>query len=241
MTDGVRALVCLPTYDERDNLAPMVEALGRVLGPRDRVLVIDDCSPDGTGLLADALAARLDYVDVLHRPAKAGLGPAYVAGFRRAIALGARLVLTMDCDFSHDPRHVPQLLRAAEAADVVVGSRAASGGSDDRPFGRRLISRIGSVYARRLLGLRVCDATSGFKCIRVDVLERLDLSRVASKGYAFNIELTYRAVRAGARVVECPIAFTDRTAGASKLDGSIVLEALVKVPALRAAAITGRL
>jgi dolichol-phosphate mannosyltransferase len=237
----VRVLVCLPTYNERDNLEAMISALGRVLGRRDRILVIDDGSPDGTGELAERLAEEHEHVEVLHRTCKAGLGPAYLAGFGRALELDAQLVVTMDCDFSHDPRHVPELIAAAMWADVVVGSRAAPGGTDDRPFRRKLISRAGSLYARTMLGLPVRDATAGFKCIRGDVLRRIDLDRVSTKGYAFNIELAYRAVRAGFRIVEHPIAFADRSVGASKMSRTIVFEALLKVPALRAAALIGRL
>jgi dolichol-phosphate mannosyltransferase len=237
---GVGVLVCLPTYDERDNLERMIRALGGVLGDRDRVLVIDDCSPDGTGELADRLAEELDFVQVLHRPGKEGLGPAYLAGFGLALELDAELVVMMDCDFSHDPRHVPELVLAARSADVVIGSRSAAGGSDDRPFRRRMISRAGSRYARIVLGLSIRDVTAGFKCMRADALRRIDLDRISTRGYAFNIELAFRAVRAGLRVVERPIAFTDRTAGTSKLNGSIMFEALVKLPALRAAAMARR-
>lgn len=238
----VRALVCLPTYNERENLEPMLRALGAVRGADDRVLVIDDGSPDGTGELAEELAGELGHVEVLHRPRKEGLGPAYVAGFRYALERGAELVLSMDCDFSHDPADVPRLIAAAAEADVVLGSRyARGGGSVDRPLARRLISAGGSLYARALLGLRVRDATAGFKCLRREVLERIDLGAVSSRGYAFNIEITYRAVRAGFRVVEVPITFSDRAVGGSKMSGAILLEALRKVPALRVAAIAGRL
>jgi dolichol-phosphate mannosyltransferase len=238
----VRACVCLPTYNERENLAPMLDALARVLGPDDRVLVIDDSSPDGTGELADRLAARLPFVDVLHRPRKEGLGPAYVAGFRHALAAGAELVLEMDCDFSHDPADVPRLIAAAEDADVVLGSRYVAGGSVGN-WGRlrRAISVGGSLYARMLLGMPVRDPTGGFKCFRRRVLETLPLERIASKGYAFQIETTYRALRASFRVVEIPIAFVDREEGGSKMSRAIVLEAIWKVPALRLAALAGRL
>ncbi len=238
---AVRALVCLPTYNERENIEPMLRALGDVLGPDDLVLVIDDNSPDGTGELAEQLAATLGRVEVLHRQRKEGLGPAYLAGFRRALELGAELVLTMDCDFSHDPHDVPRLIAAAHEADVILGSRSAAGGIDNRTFGRRLISTGGSLYARAILCLPVRDATAGFKCVRREVLERIALDAIRSKGYAFNIELTYRALHAGFRVVERPITFTDRTAGGSKMSRTILLEALRKVPSLRAAAIAGRL
>jgi dolichol-phosphate mannosyltransferase len=238
----MRACVCLPTYNERENLEPMLDALARVLGPADRVLVIDDRSPDGTGELADRAAERLAFVDVLHRPRKEGLGPAYLAGFRQALAAGAELVLEMDCDFSHDPADVPRLIAAAGDADVVLGSRYVEGGTVGN-WGRlrRAISAGGSLYARGLLGIGVRDPTGGFKCFRRHVLEALPLERIASKGYAFQIETTYRALRAGFRVVEIPIAFVDREEGGSKMSRAIVLEAIWKVPALRLAALAGRL
>jgi len=231
----VRATVCLPTYNERQNLGPMLEALRAVLRDGDRVLVIDDASPDGTGELAYRLAAELGFVDVLHREAKLGLGPAYIAGFRRALADGAELVLEMDCDFSHDPNDVPRLIAAAEAgADVVLGSRYVSGGGV-RNWGlvRRLISRGASVYTAVFLQMGVKDPTGGFKCFRRSVLETIDLDRIRAKGYAFQIETTYRAKRAGFSVVEVPITFADRVEGASKMSRSIVLEAVWRVPLLR--------
>jgi dolichol-phosphate mannosyltransferase len=213
-----RATICLPTYNERDNLEPMVAALLERLGPDDRVLVIDDSSPDGTGELADELAARDDRVDVLHRPEKQGLGPAYVAGFHRALADGAELVLEMDCDFSHGPDDVPRLIAAAAEADVVLGSRYVRDGHvEDWGAGRRFVSRAGSFYAQTLLGTRIRDLTGGFKCYRRAVLERIDLDAVSARGYAFQIETTYRALRAGFRVVEIPITFTDREVGHSKM------------------------
>ena len=227
-------MVCLPTYNERENLEAMVSALGDVLPGDGRILVIDDNSPDGTGGIADRLAAERDDVDVLHRPRKEGLGPAYLDGFRRALTLGADLVVEMDCDFSHDPKDVPRLVAAAEDADVVLGSRYVSGGGT-RNWGlvRRLISRAGSLYAQILLGLRIRDLTGGFKVYRRVVLETIDLDAIDSKGYAFQIEGTYRALRAGFRVVEVPIVFADREVGGSKMSRSIVLEAIWKVPALR--------
>ena len=237
-----RATVCLPTYDERENLEPMVRALGEVLGPDDRVLVIDDNSPDGTGEIAERLASELAWVDVLHRPRKEGLGPAYLAGFRRALDDGAELVLELDCDFSHDPKDVPRLIEAAENADLVLGSRyAPGGGTANWGLLRRAISRWGSLYAQILLGLPVRDLTGGFKCYRRQVLETIDLDAIDSRGYAFQIETTYRAIRAGFRVVEIPIRFTDREVGGSKMSHSIVLEAVWKVPALRLRALRGRL
>jgi dolichol-phosphate mannosyltransferase len=234
-----KTVVCLPTYNELENL----EAMLRALGDKDvHVLVVDDSSPDGTGDLADRLAAELDYVDVLHRERKEGLGPAYLAGFRRALAGGAELVLEMDCDFSHDPNDVPRLIAAARDADVVLGSRYVEGGGvGNWGFLRRIISAGGSWYARVLLSTPVHDLTGGFKCYRRAVLERIDLDAIESKGYAFQIETTYRALRAGFRVVEVPITFVDREAGGSKMSKSIVVEAVWKVPALRAAALFGRL
>jgi dolichol-phosphate mannosyltransferase len=214
------------------------------LGDKDvRVLVIDDNSPDGTGELADRLASELDYVDVLHRERKEGLGPAYLAGFRRALADGAELVLELDCDFSHDPGDVPRLIAAAEdGADVVLGSRYVEGGAvRNWGFVRRFVSAGGSLYARVLLGVDVKDLTGGFKCFRRGVLETIDLDSIDSKGYAFQIETTYRALRAGFRVVEIPITFADREVGGSKMSKGIVAEAVWKVPGLRLAALLGRL
>jgi len=226
--------ICLPTYNERENLEAMVSALGEVLPEDSRILVIDDNSPDGTGEIADRLAAERGNVEVLHRPRKEGLGPAYLAGFRRALGLGADLVLEMDCDFSHDPADVPRLLAAADGADLVLGSRYVPGGGT-KNWGvlRRVVSRVGSLYAQVLLGLRVRDLTGGFKCYRRAVLETIDLDAIKSKGYAFQIETTYRAIRAGFRVAEVPIVFVDRQVGGSKMSNSIVLEAIWKVPALR--------
>jgi dolichol-phosphate mannosyltransferase len=233
------ATVCLPTYNERENLEPMLRALGE---QGVRVLVIDDNSPDGTGRLADRLAQELEYVDVLHRPRKEGLGPAYIAGFRQALADGAERILEMDCDFSHDPKDVPRLIAATEDADLALGSRYVEGGEvADWGVVRRAVSAAGSVYARVLLSLQVRDLTGGFKCYRADVLRTIDLDAIDSKGYAFQIETTYRALRAGFRVVEVPIRFVDREVGGSKMSGAIVMEAIWKVPALRLEALTGKL
>ena len=234
------ATVCLPTYNERENLEAMLRAL-EPLGVR--VLVIDDNSPDGTGEIADRLAAELEFVSVLHRERKEGLGPAYLAGFRRALDDGAELVLELDCDFSHDPRDVPRLIAACEAgADLALGSRyVEGGGTENWGLGRRIVSWGGSFYARLLLGVRVRDLTGGFKCYRRQVLETIDLDAIHSKGYAFQIEGTYRTLRKGFRVVEVPILFVDRTAGHSKMSRAIVLEAVGRVPALRLAALAGRL
>ena len=219
----------------------MVARLGNVLDEGDFVLVIDDSSPDGTGELADRLAAEQSWVRVIHRPRKEGLGPAYLEGFRHALALDAELVLEMDCDFSHDPADVPRLIAAAEDADLVIGSRYVPGGGT-RNWGlvRRLISRGGSLYAQLLLGVPIRDLTGGFKCYRRAVLETIDLDAIDSKGYAFQIETTYRALRAGFRAVEVPIVFADREVGGSKMSKAIVLEAVWKVPALRLASLRSR-
>ena len=235
----MKAIVCLPTYNERENVERMVRTLH---GLGVQVLVIDDNSPDGTGAIADALAAELDDVAVLHRPHKEGLGPAYIAGFRRALGEGADLILEMDCDFSHDPADVPRLLSAAENADLVIASRyVKGGGTRNWNLLRRFISRGGSLYAQVLLGLPVRDLTGGFKCYRRAVLEALPLDEIHSKGYAFQIETTYRTMRKGFRVSEIPITFVDRLEGGSKMSRGIVVEAVWKVPALRLAALRGRL
>jgi dolichol-phosphate mannosyltransferase len=238
----VRRVICLPTYNERENLESMVRALGGLGLEGLEVLAIDDASPDGTGEIADRLAGELPWVHVLHRERKEGLGPAYLAGFARALELGADFVFEMDCDFSHDPADVLRLATAAEEADLVLGSRYVSGGGT-RNWGlvRRFISRGGSLYAQVLLQLGIRDLTSGFKCYRRAVLETIDLSAIDSRGYAFQIETTYRAIRAGFRVIEIPITFADREVGGSKMSKSIVVEAIWKVPALRLAALTNRL
>jgi dolichol-phosphate mannosyltransferase len=238
----VRHLICLPTYNERENLEPMVGAL-RALDLGDlHVLVIDDSSPDGTGEIANRLAETDDHVHVLHRERKEGLGPAYLAGFRWALAAGAERIFEMDCDFSHDPVDVPRLAAAADHADLVLGSRyIEGGGTRNWGFLRRFISRGGSLYAQVLLQLGVRDLTGGFKCYRREVLERIDLDAISSLGYAFQIETTYRAIRAGFRVVEVPITFVDREVGGSKMSRTIVAEAVWKVPLLRARALAGRL
>jgi dolichol-phosphate mannosyltransferase len=235
----VKAVVCMPTYNERENLERMLHALA------DKgvdVLVIDDNSPDGTGELADRLASELGFVSVLHRERKEGLGPAYLAGFRHALADGAELVLEMDMDFSHDPADVLRLVEAAGEADLVLGSRYVDGGAIANwgPL-RRFVSAGGSLYARVLLGVPVHDLTGGFKCFRREVLETIDLDAIASRGYAFQIETTYRALRAGFRVVEIPIRFVDREQGSSKMSRTIFAEAVWKVPVLRLRALAGRL
>jgi len=237
----VIATVCLPTYNEHENLEPMVRALGEVLPEGGRVLVIDDSSPDGTGEIADQLAEELGYVSVLHRPEKQGLGRAYLAGFHRALADGADLILEMDCDFSHNPKDVPRLIAATESADVAIGSRyVPGGGTENWGLVRRFISRGASLYTQVLL-MPVHDPTSGFKCFRRAVLERIDLDAIHSRGYAFQIENVYRAIRAGFTVTEVPITFVDRHTGTSKMSRSIVFEAIVKVPALRLATLRGTL
>jgi dolichol-phosphate mannosyltransferase len=232
----VRACVCLPTYDERENLEPMLRALAEVLGPDDRVLVIDDNSPDGTGELADRLAAAAPHeVQVLHRAGREGLGPAYLHGFRVALDGGASFVMEMDADLSHDPRDLARLLAVARTdADLVLGSRYVPGGGvSDWGRLRQVVSRGGSWYARTVLGLAVRDLTGGFKCFRREVLEVIDLPTVRSVGYAFQVELTLRAVRAGFRVAEVPIVFRERRLGRSKMSARIALEAAWLVPALR--------
>jgi dolichol-phosphate mannosyltransferase len=229
-----RALVCLPTYDEKDNVGPMTEAI-LAATPDVDILVIDDNSPDGTGQLADAIAAREPRVKVLHRAGKEGLGKAYLAGFAWALSHGYELVLEMDADFSHDPKYLPGMLEASREADLVLGSRnIPGGGTVNWGILRKIISRGGSFYARTILGLPVRDLTGGFKCFRRRVLESIDLPTVACTGYAFQIELTYRTLRKGFRVKEFPIVFVDRRVGQSKMSKRIVLEALRKVWSIRA-------
>jgi dolichol-phosphate mannosyltransferase len=227
----------VPTYNEAENLEPFVR---QVLPPlasaagEHRVLIVDDSSPDGTGEIADRLAAELDAVEVLHRAEKDGLGRAYAAGFERALAEGAELVMQMDVDFSHDPKHIPALIAATADADLVIGSRyVAGGGVTDWGLARRLLSRAGSWYARTVLRVPVKDLTGGFKCFRRDLLERLAPGSFHTAGFGFQVETTYRAVRAGARVHEVPICFRDRQAGTSKMSSRIVVEALWRVLALR--------
>jgi dolichol-phosphate mannosyltransferase len=228
------AWLILPTFNEAENIEAFVAAARDHLPGSRRVLIVDDNSPDGTGEIADRLAAELGDVEVLHRAIKQGLGPAYIAGFRRALAEGAELVLEMDADFSHDPVYLPRLLDAAKRADLVIGSRYVPGGgvTEWGPV-RRLISRGGSAYARLLLGVGIRDLTGGFKCFRRAVLEAIDLGSVHSRGYAFQVETTYRAIKAGFRVVEVPITFRERRIGASKMTRGIVAEAIWRVPAIR--------
>jgi dolichol-phosphate mannosyltransferase len=224
----------LPTYDESDNLEAVVAAIRAHLPAERRVLIVDDNSPDGTGRIADRLTAAHEDVSVLHRERKEGLGPAYVAGFRQALAAGAELIVQMDADFSHAPGDLPRLLAAAERADLVLGSRyVVGGGVAEWGPARRLISRGGSAYARAMLGLGVRDLTGGFKVFRRPVLEAIELDTIRSLGYAFQVETTYRAARAGFRVVEVPIVFYDRRVGESKMSGSIVVEAALRIPMMR--------
>jgi dolichol-phosphate mannosyltransferase len=231
------AWLILPTYNEADNIEPLVRAVLPQLertGREHTVLIVDDSSPDGTGRIADRLAAELEPVRVLHRPAKRGLGRAYLAGFEAALSEGADLVLEMDSDFSHDPADVPRLIAAADAADLVLGSRYVPGGGVEN-WGtlRRVLSRGGSWYARRVLGVPVRDLTGGFKCFNRRVLEGIDLAGVHADGYGFQIEITFLAVEAGFAVAEVPILFRERREGHSKMTARIALEAVWKVPALR--------
>jgi dolichol-phosphate mannosyltransferase len=229
----------LPTYNEAENIEAMVAATAEVLtgctGGDCKILVVDDGSPDGTGDIADRLARERRQVEVLHRTEKSGIGPAYLAGFRYALDHGAAYAMEMDCDFSHDPSDLVRLLDAVRAgADLALGSRYVPGGGVvDWGLVRRLVSEGGSTYARRVLGLRVRDLTGGFKCFRREVLEAIHFDSVRSQGYAFQVELTYRAVRAGFRVVEVPIVFRDRRYGQSKMSWRIAAEAMWLVPKLR--------
>ena len=235
--DAPRVWICVPTYDEADNVERMSEALLGVLdraGIDGHVLFIDDSSPDGTGAIADRLAASEPRIQVLHRTVKSGIGPAYRDGFRAALAGGADLVMEMDCDFSHDPDDVPRLVEAAAGADLVLGSRYVRGGGvSDWGLVRRAISRGGCLYAKLVLGIPVHDLTGGFKCFRREVLEALPLDEVSARGYGFQIEMTYRAILLGFRVAEVPITFSDRELGRSKMSRGIVLEAATLVPRLR--------
>jgi dolichol-phosphate mannosyltransferase len=227
----------LPTYNEAENVEALVQAaLGQLAstGLAHTTLIVDDSSPDGTGVIADRLTSQLSGVEVLHRPRKEGLGRAYLAGFERALGAGADLIMQMDCDFSHDPADIPRLVAAAGAADVVLGSRYVPGGGvTNWALSRRILSRGGCAYARLILGVPVRDLTGGFKCWNRSALERLDLEGVDSHGYGFQIEMSYRAVKAGLTVTEVPILFRERREGQSKMDTWITLEAVWKVPALR--------
>jgi dolichol-phosphate mannosyltransferase len=227
------AWLVLPTFNEAGNIERLIRDAVPSMPAGSRVLVVDDNSPDGTGQIAERLSMELP-VEVLHRGGKEGLASAYIAGFRHVLAQGADLVLQMDSDFSHDPADLRRLIEASHRADLVLGSRyVPEGGVRDWSLVRRAISRGGSAYARRLLGIEVRDLTGGFKCFHREVLEALDLNRIASQGYAFQVEMTYRALQAGFKVVEVPIVFSDRRVGSSKMSRAIVLEAAWRVPLLR--------
>ncbi|MFA6001323.1 MAG: polyprenol monophosphomannose synthase [Thermoleophilia bacterium] len=229
--------VILPTYNERENLERFVILLQKVFEDYSldgHIIVADDNSPDGTGIIADELASRYDNLSVIHRARKQGIGPAYVAGFKEALKTSTEFIFEMDCDFSHDPRNIPVFLEAAKNADLVLGSRYVPGGKvENWGLLRRLISRWGGIYASRVLGVPVRDLTGGNKCFRRKVLETLDLDEVSSHGYGFQIEMTYKAIKKGFRVNEIPITFADRQLGQSKMSKRIVLEAAVMVWKLR--------
>ena len=236
-SEAPRVWVCVPTYNEVEQVEALALAVLDSLGAAEidgHVLVIDDSSPDGTGAVADRLAEREPRVTVLHRPAKQGIGPAYIAGFQQALELGADLVVSMDCDFSHDPAALPGLIAAAREADLVLGSRYVHGGSIvDWSRLRRIVSRAGSGFARRALDLQIADLTGGFKCYRREVLEAVGLDRIRTTGYGFQIETTYLAEQAGFTIVEIPITFRDRRVGSSKMSIAIAGEAAVAVLGLR--------
>jgi dolichol-phosphate mannosyltransferase len=226
-------LIVIPTFNERENLEAIVEAILATV-PHAHILVVDDGSPDGTGVIADRLAGEDERIHVLHRSGKLGLGTAYIAGFKYALAREYQRIFEMDADFSHDPKYLPVMLDAAESADMVVGSRyVTGGGTRDWTLGRRLLSRGGGIYARAVLGMDVQDLTAGFICYRRETLEALDLDAVSSTGYVFQIELKYRVHLLGRRIVEVPIVFPDRVAGTSKMDAGIAREAITQVLKLR--------
>lgn len=237
-----KVLIVTPTYNERENLAPFLDGVFEVL-PEAHALVVDDASPDGTGALAEQIAKVDRRVKVLHRPGKLGLGSAYLDAFRRGIAEGYDLIFEMDTDLSHDPRYLPDFLEAFDAgADVVIGSRnVAGGGVEGWGLGRHVLSKGGSLYSRAVLGLQVRDLTSGYKGFRREVLESIDLGAVRSEGYSFQVELTFRAIRRGFRVIEVPIVFVDRRAGQSKMSRKIFAEAVMMMPKLRLDALFGKL
>lgn len=238
---GAGALIVTPTFNERENLPVFAKAVLDA-APGAHLVVVDDASPDGTGIIADELAAKDSRIRVLHRPRKLGLGTAYVDAFQRGLTEGYRFFLEMDTDLSHDPRYLPDFFRALESADVVVGSRNVEGGGvEGWGLGRHILSKGGSLYSRLALGVRVRDLTTGYKGFTRHALETIDLDSVHSSGYSFQIEMTFRALRAGLRVVEVPIVFVDRRAGQSKMDRRIFLEAVGVVWKLRLASIRGRL
>jgi dolichol-phosphate mannosyltransferase len=228
-----KTLIIVPTYNELENLPELVRQIFSEV-PHTHILVVDDNSPDGTGALADSLAAADPRVHVMHRAGKLGLGTAYIGGFKWALERDYERVFEMDADFSHQPKYLPTFLERAEEADLVLGCRyMKGGGTEDWTFMRRMISKGGNLYARMVMGLRFKDLTGGFKCFRREVLETLDLDAVKSKGYAFQIELTYRAHLAGFKIAEVPIIFPDRKLGQSKMSGRIVREAMLNVVKLR--------
>ena len=235
----VQAAMIVPTYNEIDNLEPLVRQL-LDLQAGLAIIVVDDNSPDGTGKLADRLAAEHDQVQVIHRPGKLGLGTAYRAGFAQAIALGAPLVMTMDADFSHHPRYVPAMLAKAQECDLVIGSRyVAGGGAEQCTLWRIALSRGANLFAKVMLGLEAHDCTAGFRCYRREVLERIDLDRILSEGYSFLIEMLYRVQRAGFRVGEVPICFRNRRHGASKISRAEIARAMATVMRLWWARVVG--
>jgi dolichol-phosphate mannosyltransferase len=239
---GGRALVVIPTYNEQHNARRIIEA-ALSQDPRVEVLIVDDNSPDGTGRIVDELVASNPRIHVIHRSGKLGLGTAYVAGFKWALQRGYDWVFEMDADFSHDPGHLPQFLRAVQGADLVLGSRYLNGKVTvvNWPIARLMLSYCANIYATTITGLRLFDSTGGFKCFRREVLEAIDLDAVRSNGYAFQIEMSFRAWKKGFRIVEIPIVFTDRTEGESKMSKRIVREAIWMVWRLRWWAITGKL
>lgn len=226
---SVRAVIIMPTYNERDNLPQIVAAIWQH-APWANILVVDDNSPDGTGQAADEIAARDPRLRVLHRPGKQGLGTAYIQGFKVAIAHGFDRIFEMDADFSHDPRYLPEFMKAIQQADLVIGSRYIKGGSTPNwSLTRRLISGCGNIFARVVLGMPIHDCTAGFRCYRREVLESIGLDEIQSQGYGFQVELAYRVVKQKFRVVEIPIIFMDRRVGQSKMSRKIILEAFTFV------------
>jgi dolichol-phosphate mannosyltransferase len=231
--NGDGALIIIPTYNERENAPEIVRAVGAVV-PKAHILFVDDGSPDGTGQVIDEMVARDGRIQVIHRQGKLGLGTAYIAGFRHGLARGYRFLIEMDADFSHNPKYLPDMLARAERADVVVGSRYVSGGGTSNwSLGRKLISQGGGLYSRTILGLRTKDLTAGFVCWNRRVLEALPLDRIRSSGYGFQIEMKYRAAKAGYTIDEMPIVFEDRRVGTSKMSRKIFVEALVMVWRMR--------
>jgi len=229
-----QTLIIIPTYNERENIEPLTAAIFEEL-PQAHILIVDDGSPDGTGELVDQLARRESRLMAIHRPGKMGLGTAYVAGFRYGLDRDYSYICEMDADFSHDPQYLPHILaRARQGADLVLGSRYVSGGGTENwGLGRKIISQGGSLYARSILGVKVRDLTGGFKCFRREVLESIDLESIRSEGYSFQVEMTYRTIKAGFQVAEVPIVFVDRRVGQSKMSRDIFIEAIWMVWKLR--------